>query len=43
MSSYDEIEIAKMSKDCLLFLMFAIWLVIGLIFSFIIIKEWMLI
>ncbi len=39
MSSYDEIEFAKMSKDCLLFFMFAILLVIEvLLISYIIIK-----
>ena len=31
MSSYDELEFVKMSKDCLLFFMFAIWLVIGIV------------
>lgn len=40
MSSYDEIEFTKMSKDCVLFLMFAILLVICiLIISYIIIKN----
>ena len=40
MSSYDEVEFIMMSKDCLLFLMFAIWLVFSaLIFSYIVIKN----
>ena len=39
MSSYDEIEFVKMSKDCVLFLMCAIWLVIEvLLISYILIK-----
>lgn len=34
MSSYDEIEFVKMSKDCLLFLMFTIWLVINFLYIY---------
>ena len=40
MSSYDEIEFAKMSKDCILFLMFAILFVFDvLIISYIMTKN----
>lgn len=39
MSSYDEIEFVKMSKDCILFFMCAIWFVMDvLIISYILTK-----